>query len=169
MDHASPSTSAIAKSTSSGRGTSRQALLRRAARLAGVSWSGPVPSRSIAPPRVLIEPLAYPRHRERIRCLAHDGTRFTLAMNANDDVTIVITCFNYGAFLAEAVDSALDQESGEPRVVVVDDGSPDRQTLAALERLPPRVELVRQSNAGVAAARNAGLALAGTPFVLVLD
>jgi glycosyltransferase involved in cell wall biosynthesis len=93
----------------------------------------------------------------------------TLAMNANDDVTIVITCFNYGAFLAEAVGSALDQEGGEPRVLVVDDGSTDTQTRTALERLPPQVELVRQSNAGVAAARNAGLALADTPFVLVLD
>jgi glycosyltransferase involved in cell wall biosynthesis len=118
-----------------------------------------VPSRSIAPPLVLIEPLAYPRHRERIRCSAHGGTRFTLAMNANDDVTIVITCFNYGAFLAEAVDSALDQEGGEPRVLVVDDGSTDTQTRTALERLPPQVD----------AARNAGLALADTPFVLVLD
>jgi glycosyltransferase involved in cell wall biosynthesis len=90
-------------------------------------------------------------------------------MNANDDVTIVITCFNYGAFLPEAVDSALAQEGGAPSVIVVDDGSTDEHTLAALERLPPQVDLLRQSNAGVAAARNAGLALAQTPFVLVLD
>ncbi len=58
----------------------------------------------------------------------------------NDDVTVVITCFNYGAFLRESVDSALAQEGGEPRVIVIDDGSTDAHTLVELDRLPPRVE-----------------------------
>jgi glycosyltransferase involved in cell wall biosynthesis len=87
----------------------------------------------------------------------------------NDDITVVVTCFNYGAFLAESVDSALSQDGGEPHVIVVDDGSTDERTLAELERLPPRVELVRQANAGLSAARNAGLARAQTPFLLALD
>ncbi len=90
-------------------------------------------------------------------------------MNANDDVTVAITCFNYGAFLPAAVESALAQEGGEPRVIVVDDGSSDPETLCELERLPPRVQLLRQANKGVAAARNAALVQAATPFVLVLD
>ncbi|MGA9315628.1 MAG: glycosyltransferase family A protein [Solirubrobacteraceae bacterium] len=87
----------------------------------------------------------------------------------NEDITVVVTCFNYGAFLAESVHSALAQEGGEPRVIVVDDGSTDEQTLEELERLPPRVELVRQTNAGVAAARNAALSFLQTPYALVLD
>jgi glycosyltransferase involved in cell wall biosynthesis len=87
----------------------------------------------------------------------------------NDDITVIITCFNYGDFLAEAVASALEQEGGAPRVVVVDDGSTDPRTLLALERLPPRVRLVRQANAGVASARNNGLALVETEYGLVLD
>ena len=87
----------------------------------------------------------------------------------NDDVTIVITCFNYGRFLAEAVQSALDQVGGEPHVTVVDDGSTDNGTLLELERLPERVQLIRQANAGVAAARNAGLRRVQTDYALVLD
>ncbi len=87
----------------------------------------------------------------------------------NDDVTVVITCFDYGAFLAESVESALAQSGGEPRVIVVDDGSTDPHTLAELDRLPSRVELVRQRNAGVAEARNAGLRRAQTPYALALD
>ncbi|HXC46055.1 MAG TPA: glycosyltransferase family A protein [Solirubrobacteraceae bacterium] len=87
----------------------------------------------------------------------------------NDDVTVIVTCFNYGAFLAESVQSALAQEDGEPRVIVVDDGSTEPDTLAALERLPSQVELVRQANAGVAAARNEALRRAQTPYVLALD
>jgi glycosyltransferase involved in cell wall biosynthesis len=87
----------------------------------------------------------------------------------NDDVTVVITCFNYGAFLGESVRSALCQDGGEPRVIVVDDGSTEERTLAELERLPPRVELVRQQNAGLSAARNTGLRRAQTPLLLALD
>ena len=87
----------------------------------------------------------------------------------NDDVTIVITCFNYGRYLPEAVQSALDQAGGEPRVTVVDDGSTDETTRRELERLPERVELIRQANRGVAAARNAGLGRVQTDYALVLD
>ncbi len=85
------------------------------------------------------------------------------------DVTVVIACFELGAYLGEAVDSALSQAGGPPRVVVVDDGSRGERTLAALETLHDGVELVRQDNAGAAAARNAGLAHVQTPYALVLD
>ncbi len=87
----------------------------------------------------------------------------------NDDITVVITCYNYGAFLAESVHSALAQQGGEPRVIVVDDGSTDERTLAELERLPAQVELLRQANAGLAEARNAGIRRASTPYLLTLD
>ena len=85
------------------------------------------------------------------------------------DVTVVITCFNYGRFLGDAVRSALEQEGGPPAVIVVDDGSTDPGTLDALIELPPGVELIRQERAGVCAARNAGLARVQTPYTLVLD
>src|SRR3954470_21261481 len=88
------------------------------------------------------------------------------------DTTAVVACFNYGAYLREAVDSLLGQEGGAPHVVVVDDGSTDRATHAALEALPEHVELVRQANAGVVAARNAGLERArvsGAQYLLFLD
>ena len=83
---------------------------------------------------------------------------------ANDDVTAVIACFNYGRYLREAVDSVLAQGA---RVVVVDDGSTDPGTHAVLDELA--VEVVRQENRGVCAARNAGLALVDTPYAIVVD
>jgi glycosyltransferase involved in cell wall biosynthesis len=85
------------------------------------------------------------------------------------DVTVVVTNFNYGAFVEEAVGSALGQEGGPPSVLVVDDGSTDPHTLAVLDRLPDGVRVLRQENAGVAAARNAGLAAARTPYRILLD
>jgi GT2 family glycosyltransferase len=90
-------------------------------------------------------------------------------MSGHDDVTVVIPCFAYGRFLGDAVDSALAQAGGPPRVIVVDDGATDPDTLEAFERLPAGVTLLHQPNAGVAAARNAGAAAAGTPLLLMLD
>jgi glycosyltransferase involved in cell wall biosynthesis len=85
---------------------------------------------------------------------------------ANDDVTAVIACFNYGRYLREAVDSVLAQEA---RLVVVDDGSTDPETHAVLDALPAGVDVVRQRNSGVCAARNAGLARVDTPYAIVVD
>ncbi len=101
--------------------------------------------------------------------LSHRADQATAQGSINSEVTVVITCFNYGEFLAESVSSAMEQEGGEPRVIVVDDGSTDAHTLAELGRLPPQVELVRQANSGPAAARNAGLERIQTRYALVLD
>jgi glycosyltransferase involved in cell wall biosynthesis len=54
-------------------------------------------------------------------------------------------------------------------VIVVDDGSTDAQTLLELDRLPARVELLRQPNAGLAEARNRALRQVRTRYVLMLD
>ena len=84
-------------------------------------------------------------------------------------MTVVVPCFNHGRFLGEALDSALDGQGERPRVIVVDDGSTDPATLAALERLPDGVELIRQPNSGPAAARNAGMRRAESPYLMPLD
>jgi glycosyltransferase involved in cell wall biosynthesis len=85
---------------------------------------------------------------------------------ANDDVTAVIACFNYGRYLREAVESVLAQGA---RAVVVDDGSTEPETHAALDSLPAEVHVIRQENRGVCAARNAGLALVDTRYAIVVD
>jgi GT2 family glycosyltransferase len=78
------------------------------------------------------------------------------------EITAVIANFNYGRYLREAVDSALDEGAN---VIVVDDASTE-----PVPDLPKEVDLIRhEQNQGVARARNAGLERAETPFVIVLD
>lgn len=85
-------------------------------------------------------------------------------------VVFVIPCFNHGQFVQDAVRSALVQEAADVRVVVVDDGSTDGTTPAACDRCrlaeaefgPHRVHIVHQANAGLPAARNAGVQAAMT-------
>jgi glycosyltransferase involved in cell wall biosynthesis len=101
--------------------------------------------------------------------MASRSSASAVPSGGNDDVTVVVTCFNYGDFLLEAIDSARAQTGGSPRVIVVDDGSTQPRTLDVLDQLPDDVRLVRRRNGGVASARNAGLELVQTPYAIVLD
>ena len=57
-------------------------------------------------------------------------------MARHGDITVVIPCFNHGRFLLESVERALGQQGGPPKVIVVDDGSTDEETLRALDEVP---------------------------------
>jgi glycosyltransferase involved in cell wall biosynthesis len=85
------------------------------------------------------------------------------------DITVVIPCYNHGRYLPEAVDSALRQRGGPPRVIVVDDGSTDEETLEALDALPTEVDVLRQANAGLANARNAAFERSDDELLLMVD
>jgi glycosyltransferase involved in cell wall biosynthesis len=87
---------------------------------------------------------------------------------AGHRISVVIPCYNDGRFLPEALASLRGQEPCD--LVVVDDGSSDRATLALLDELSRSgVRVLRQANAGVSAARMAGVHAAATPYVFPLD
>lgn len=65
-------------------------------------------------------------------------------------VSVVVTSYNYRAYVAEAVDSALAQTLPPKQVLVVDDGSTDgsMEVLSARYGEDSRVEIHAQENAG---------------------
>ena len=84
-------------------------------------------------------------------------------------VSVLINNFNYGRFLAEAIDSALAQTHRDVEVVVCDDGSTD-ESWAVIRRYGARVRSWRSPvNLGQASAMNAGMALCSGDWVLFLD
>jgi glycosyltransferase involved in cell wall biosynthesis len=83
-------------------------------------------------------------------------------------VSLVVATFNHARFLPVALDSALAQTLAGVEVIVVDDGSTD-DTPAVLSHYAHRVRVIRQANRGLAAARNAGLAVARGTYVSFLD
>jgi hypothetical protein len=83
-------------------------------------------------------------------------------------VSVVIPLFNQGEFVREAIASAFDQGLPGLEVVVVDDGSTDPATVAVFDSLTD-VTKVRQSNRGLSAARNAGIARARGRYIVPLD
>jgi len=83
-------------------------------------------------------------------------------------VSVVIPTYNYGRWVAEAIDSALAQTLPPIEVIVVDDGSTD-DTAAVLAAYGDRIRVIRQRNQGPATARNAGIAAARGDVVAFLD
>lgn len=83
-------------------------------------------------------------------------------------VSVVIPTFNRAEYLAESLDSILQQEGPSFEVIVVDDGSTD-DTPSVLAPYGSRVQVLQQPNSGIAAARNAGVAAARGEFVAFHD
>ena len=83
-------------------------------------------------------------------------------------ISVVIPTFNRGDCVAEAVRSALSQTGGELEVIVVDDGSTDN-TAEVLAAFGDKIQVIRQKNSGVSAARNRGIQAARGEWVAFLD
>jgi hypothetical protein len=83
-------------------------------------------------------------------------------------VSVVIPCFNYEAYLADAVASALAQDWPSVEVIAVDDGSTDA-TPAILAGFGDAIRVIHRSNGGLNAATDTGIAAARGEFVTFLD
>lgn len=83
-------------------------------------------------------------------------------------VSVVIPVYNAAPFVARAIDSALAQSYAPTEVLVIDDGSLD-DTAQVVGNYPAPVRLLRQPNAGPAAARNHGAREAQGEWLALLD
>jgi glycosyltransferase involved in cell wall biosynthesis len=81
-------------------------------------------------------------------------------------ISVLMPCFNHGAFIGEAIDSVLTQTFQDFEIIVVDDGSTEPLTEDALAKLrPARTTVLKTVNQGLPAARNhAARQAAGTLF-----
>ena len=83
-------------------------------------------------------------------------------------ISVVIPCYNRVGLIARAVASAMAQSHRPHEIIVVDDGSTDGSADVAAGLCGP-IQVLRQANAGAAAARNAGIAVATGDWVAFLD
>lgn len=85
-------------------------------------------------------------------------------------VSVIIVNYNYGRFLRDAIESALNQTYPEVEVIVVDDGSTDNSREIITEYADTgKVIPVFKENGGQASAFNAGFAVASGDVICFLD
>ena len=99
--------------------------------------------------------------------MAHTAYEFESVASRPQSISIVLNNFNYGQFLAQAIDSALAQ-TRPVQVVVVDDGSTD-DSRNVIEAYGSRVRAIFQANAGQGSAINSGFLAATGDIVMFLD
>src|SRR5438067_2341316 len=86
-------------------------------------------------------------------------------------VDVIVPCYKYGRFLRESVESVLDQDGVDVRVLIIDDASVDdtRDVGRALAE-DPRVEYRRHAvNRGHIATYNEGIDWASADYALLLS
>ena len=83
-------------------------------------------------------------------------------------VSIIIPCYNAEKYIAEAIQSALDQTYSNCEIIVIDDGSTDG-SLEVIRAFENRIYWESGPNRGACAARNTGIRLAKGDFVQFLD
>ena len=83
-------------------------------------------------------------------------------------ITVITPAYNAAGFLRETIDSVLAQNYPMLEYVVIDDGSID-DTPAVLASYGDRIRAIRQLNAGEQATVNAGVAMAKSDVVAVIN
>ena len=87
------------------------------------------------------------------------------------DISIIIPCYNHGKYLLETIESVKPlKKDGVAEVTIVNDGSTDQHTIEILNRLEAdHWKIINQKNHGLAEARNSGIRVSSTPYILPLD
>ncbi|MEH2179459.1 glycosyltransferase family 2 protein [Nostoc sp.] len=88
----------------------------------------------------------------------------------NPKVSVIIPAYNTEAYIAKAIESALEQTLDDIEVIIIDDGSSDKTLEIAKSFTDQRLKvMVNQQNFGVSAARNSAIRAAQGEWIAVLD
>lgn len=85
--------------------------------------------------------------------------------------SIVVPVYKVERYLNDCIDSILNQLFTDYELILVDDGSPDNcpQICDDYSQKDNRIKVIHQQNAGLAAARNAGIKIASGEYVICVD
>lgn len=86
-------------------------------------------------------------------------------------ISVIIPVYNAKLYIAECLNSVINQSLKELEIICVDDGSTDNslEILKEFASKDSRISVLKQKNSGAAVARNKGLEIAKGDFVAFLD
>lgn len=88
------------------------------------------------------------------------------------EISVIIPCYNQEKYIAECLDSALEQTFSDYEIIIVNDGSTDKSLEIINEyykKYPHKIKIVNQENRGPSAARNAGIREARGAYIFPFD
>lgn len=86
-------------------------------------------------------------------------------------VSVIIPVWNTGKRVKSLLQELFDQTYRNLEIIAIDDGSSDNslQILQSLTKVDSRLKVIHQKNAGVSAARNAGIDVAQGKYLIFID
>src|SRR6266581_3934019 len=92
-------------------------------------------------------------------------------MFSSPAISVVMPVYKAERYLAQAVDSILDQTFTDFELIAVDDGSRDQslQILNGYAQKDQRVRVISRPNTGIVGALNDGIAAARAPLIARMD
>lgn len=85
--------------------------------------------------------------------------------------SIIIPIYNVKNYMKKCVDSVINQTEKDIEIILVDDGSTDGSELLCDEfsRKDSRITVIHKKNGGLSSARNAGVQIAKSDYILFVD
>ena len=87
----------------------------------------------------------------------------------NTLVSVIIPIYNVEAYIAQAVQSVLNQTYPHFELLIIDDGSPDQSVSICQQFSDSRIKIISQKNRGLAGARNTGIRESQGEYIAFLD
>lgn len=84
-------------------------------------------------------------------------------------ISVVMPVYNVEAYIAQAIQSVLDQSFTDFELIIVDDGGTDNSVSIAQSFDDERIRIIHQANRGLPGARNTGIAHSRAPLIALLD
>ncbi len=91
-------------------------------------------------------------------------------LETNELLSVIIPFYNMGHYIDDTIQSIYASDYKHVEVIIVNDGSTEKESLNKLEQLAKRgIKIIHQTNQGLAAARNYGAKEAAGQFLAFLD
>jgi glycosyltransferase involved in cell wall biosynthesis len=106
---------------------------------------------------------AFPKVKKQIEGMFPNESEF----ERRPKISIIMPAFNVEKYLAETLESILNQNYKNLEIIIIEDGSTDSTLEIAhnFAQKDPRIKIIVQENSGVAAARNRGIEIADGEYV----
>ena len=86
-------------------------------------------------------------------------------------ISVIVPVYNVSKYLPDCIQSILAEKEVEKEIILVDDGSTDDsgRLCDAYQKKYTEIEVIHQANAGLSAARNAGIEIAKGEYITFVD